>query len=100
MDIQISEDSTVVVTGDQVSSDFMNGDVVILGLKDGVYYGLNPVGARIWDLIQQPTTVKALRETLLQEYEVDPETCTRELLGILNQMAEKGLIAVNASSAA
>jgi hypothetical protein len=48
-----SRHSIVVATKDQVSSD-LGGEVAILDLKAGVYYGLDTVGARIWNLIQEP----------------------------------------------
>lgn len=94
MDTNITELSSVVATSNQVSGDLLEGEAVILSLKDGVYYGLDPVGNRIWQLIQKPTSVKEVRDTLLQEYDVDTDRCTRELLDLLKEMATKGLIEV------
>ena len=85
--------SLVTVAEDQVSSD-LGDEVAILGLKSGVYYGLDPVGARIWTLLQAPTTVAQIKQTLLQEYEVEPERCQRDLLELLNQLAAENLITV------
>ena len=80
---------------DQVSSD-LGGEVAILDLKAGVYYGLDAVGARIWSLIQEPRTVNEIRNILLEEYEVEPERCERDLLVLLQRLAEEGLIEVEA----
>ena len=49
----ISDRSVVVATKDQVSCD-LAGEAAILNIKSGVYYGLDPVGARIWTLMQEP----------------------------------------------
>jgi hypothetical protein len=57
VDRAISVDSTVMTAKDQVSSD-LGDEVAILDLKGGTYYGLDAVGARIWNLIQKPRTVK------------------------------------------
>lgn len=89
----ISEASTVIAIKEHVSAD-LAGEVVILNLKSGVYYGLNEVGAHIWQLIQQPKTVTTIRDTLLQEYEVDSDRCQRDLLGLLHELAAMGLIEV------
>ena len=89
----VSGDSTVVAAKDQVSSD-LGGEVAILDLKAGVYYGLDAVGARIWSLIQEPRTVNEIREILLEEYEVEPERCERDLLVLLQRLATEGLIEV------
>jgi hypothetical protein len=91
----VSGDSTVVAAKDQVSSD-LGGEVAILDLKAGVYYGLDAVGARIWSLIQEPRTVNEIRDILLEEYEVEPERCERDLLALLRRLADEGIIEVEA----
>jgi hypothetical protein len=91
----VSGDSTVVAAKDQVSSD-LGGEVAILDLKAGVYYGLDAVGARIWSLIQEPRTVNEIRNILLEEYEVEPERCERDLLVLLQRLADERLIEVEA----
>jgi hypothetical protein len=91
----VSGGSTVVAAKDQVSSD-LGGEVAILDLKAGVYYGLDAVGARIWSLIQEPRTVNEIRDILLEEYEVEPERCERDLLALLQRLADEGIIEVEA----
>jgi hypothetical protein len=91
----VSGGSTVVAVKDQVSSD-LGGEVAILDLKAGVYYGLDAVGARIWSLIQEPRTVNEIRDILLEEYEVEPERCERDLLVLLQRLADEGIIEVEA----
>jgi hypothetical protein len=84
-------DATVVASKEQASAD-LGDEAAILNLKDGVYYGLDPVGARIWKLIQTPQTVRALRDTLLAEYDVDADRCERDLIALLQQLAQCQLI--------
>jgi hypothetical protein len=50
MNRELSERSTVVAVRDQVSSD-LGGEVAILDLTGGMYYGLDAVGARVWELV-------------------------------------------------
>jgi hypothetical protein len=89
----VSGSSTVVAAKDQVSSD-LGGEVAILDLKAGVYYGLDAVGARIWSFIQEPRTVNEIRDILLEEYDVEPERCERDLLALLRRLADEGLVEV------
>ena len=89
----LSTDSIVVVSPEQVSSD-LAGEVVMLNLKNGTYYGLDEVGARIWGLIQQPRAVGAVRDAILEEYDVEPERCERDLLALLGELRDNGLIEV------
>ena len=90
---EIAGHSTVVVTKDQVSAD-LSGEAAILNLKSGVYYGLNPVGARIWSLIQEPKTVTEIKDTLLLEFDTEPEQCEADLFALLNELLSHGLIEV------
>lgn len=89
----ISDSSIVTASKEQISSEIV-GEAVILNLKSGVYYGLNEVGNRAWNLIQQPKTVKGIKNTLLEEYDVEPESCERDLLVLLQELEAVGLIDV------
>jgi len=89
----ISGSSTVVVAKEQVSCD-LGGEAAILNMKNGVYYGLDPIGARIWNLIQEPKSLNEIRELLLKEYDVEPDRCERDLLVLLQKLASEGLIEV------
>jgi hypothetical protein len=70
MSLNLSAQSVIVAASEQLSSN-MGGETVILNLADSTYYGLDPVGTRVWDLVQEPKTVREVVDTLLQEYEVD-----------------------------
>ncbi len=89
----LSWSSRVVAAKDQVSSD-LGGEIAILHLEAGTYYGLDVVGARIWSLIQEPRTVKEIRDVLVSEYEVDPDRCESELIALLQRLADEELIEV------
>ena len=91
--------SSIVSAGrDQVSS-FLDEEAVILHLKSGIYYGLNPLGARIWELVQESTVVRDVKDTLLQEYVVSADRCQRYLLSLLEELRAARLIEVRDNSA-
>ncbi len=89
----VTERSTVVVAENQVSSD-LGKEVAILDLGAGMYYGLNEVGARIWELVQEPRTVEEIQAVILDEYEVDPASGKRDVLALLQQLADNRLVEV------
>lgn len=91
MSSTLSLASTVVVSPEQVSTD-LDGEVMILGMKAARYYSLDPVGCRIWSLIQQATPVADVCTRLLEEYDVDPERCRTEVLQLLAELSQEGLI--------
>jgi hypothetical protein len=73
----------------------MAEESAILDLKSGQYYGLNPIGTRIWALIQKPTPVVDILAKLLNEYEVDAERCERDLLTLIEELERKGLVEIS-----
>ena len=95
----ISDRSVVVAAKDQVSCD-LAGEAAILNIKSGVYYGLDPVGARIWNLMREPREVSEIQNTITGEYDVEPEQCARDLMALLEKLLAEGLIElkVNAGS--
>jgi hypothetical protein len=93
MSYAISLETRVVASKGQVSSE-LGGEVVILDLKAGVYHGLDGTGTRIWTLLQEPRLVSDIRDTIIQEYDVEPERCESDLLGLLDELAAKGLVEI------
>ncbi|WYL93496.1 MAG: lasso peptide biosynthesis PqqD family chaperone [Gloeotrichia echinulata IR180] len=95
----LTEHSRVVAAKEQIFSE-LDGEQVILNIQSGVYYGLNSVGASIWNLIQQPKTISEIQDAILSKYEVEPEQCDRDLLKILQELEAEGLIEVNNETSA
>jgi hypothetical protein len=93
MSLNVSTQSNVVAAKNQICSD-LAGETVILQLTSGVYYGLDAVGTWIWNQIQVPRPVYAIRDALLAEYEVDVQQCEQDLLDLLRHLAQVGLIEV------
>ena len=89
--------SVIVAVKDQVSCN-LAGEAAILNIKSGVYYGLDPVGARIWSLLQDPRTVDDIRSTIVDEYDVEPERCERDLIDLLEKLLAEGLIEAKTSA--
>jgi|SRR5215216_4136770 len=92
-----SLDSIAVVSGELVSAN-LDEEVVILGFKSGSYYSLDQVGAFVWNLLQKPQKVSAIRDSILNEYDIDFQQCEQDLLNLLNDLADKGLIEIKADT--
>ncbi len=78
---------------DQVSAD-LNGEAAILGLSNGVYYGLNETGARLWDFLSKPRTAGELCDLMTEEYGVEKSRCERDVTALLKQMDKEGLVEI------
>jgi len=58
----------------------------------GLYYGLDAVGGRIWQLLDTPRTVGDICIALGEEFEVDDETCRADVLGFVADLVERGIV--------
>ena len=91
---EISADSVVKVSDDHISCD-LAGEAAILNFASGLFYGLDEIGARVWKLISEPKSVVELRDSIVAEYDVDPDRCQRDLIALLTEMASKGLVKID-----
>lgn len=70
----------------------LNEEAVILSLKNGKYYGLNSVGVTIWTNVQEAAALSEIETAVMDEYDVDEETCRREVSLFLEKMISEELI--------
>ena len=90
--------STVVVASDQQISCDVADEAVLLSVQSGDYFGLNPVGASIWRLIQRPSTLGRVRNALLDEYEdIEVQDCEQEVISFVTQMLALDLVEIRPS---
>ena len=91
---KLSRSSKIVVSKDVVSCD-LGGETAMLDMKEGIYYGLNEMGTIIWEYIQEPITLQEIVDKILVEYEVDEETCYRDLVELVEEMSKNGLVKIS-----
>jgi hypothetical protein len=92
MAMEINLNSRVRIQEDVLFQE-LQGEAVLLNLKTGVYLGLNQVGTRIWQLLQEDGTLQRVMDVMLQEYEVAQEKLQTDLLNLVGQMEKQGLLA-------
>ncbi len=90
---EITQQSLLTRNPDLVAAG-MNGDIVMMSIEQGLYFGISGVGTRIWELLEQPASVDALAQTILAEYEVDEVTCQRDLLAFARELLKHGVVSL------
>ncbi len=81
----------------QVSCD-LAGESAILEFSQGIYYGLDEIGARVWRMLDKPIVAREIIQQLLQEYEVEESTLWADVSRLLAELLDKKLIQVKAGS--
>jgi Coenzyme PQQ synthesis protein D (PqqD) len=84
--------SSRVTTAPDVMIRIVGDEAVILNLKSELYLGLNPVGTRIWMVLHDAPSIQAAYDSLLTEFEVEPERLHQDMDELLAQLLAQGLI--------
>jgi len=66
----------------------------MMSVENGKYYGLDDTGSRIWELIERPVRVSDLIDRLLERFDVDRETCEKDVLKFLSELNDDRIVAV------
>lgn len=74
-----------------IASD-MDGDLVMMSIERGEYYGISGVGVRIWALLAEPVTVAEIVAKLTREYAIDSDRCLQDCRQFLAGLIERGLV--------
>jgi len=85
---------SVVVRDSEPIATTIDDEVVMLSPRAQAYFGLGTVGSEIWNAIEQPRRVDEICAGLLEQFDIEAETCRREVLAFLNDLVERGLARV------
>ena len=92
----ISLDNLTVTVPDHVLYQEVDGELVLLDLENGNYYGLNAVGARFWTLAQEHGgQTGRILEALLEEFDVSREQIHEDMSGFLTELERRGLVTID-----
>ena len=73
----------------------LGSEAIVLNVRTGVYYGLNDTGTRMWNVLSRHAGVEQAYGALLAEYDVADDRLRDDLLGLIGQLAERGLVDVH-----
>lgn len=94
MDAELSLNSKITVTGDVVKADIQD-EVIILHPDSQMYYSLNPMGSRVWELLQNPIKGSEIVESIVEEFDVERTRCENDILSFLEMLYEKDLVQIH-----
>ncbi len=70
----------------------MDGEMVMMSMSRGEYFGLGGIGSRVWELLAEPRSFDGLVNAICAEYAVDPSTCRADLRIFVNRLLENELV--------
>lgn len=70
----------------------VDGEIVLMSLQSGYYFGLNGVSSDIWRRIESPIRIDALCNALAEAYTGDRAQIETDVLTFLNALSERQLL--------
>jgi hypothetical protein len=85
---------TIVLKNSNLISSNIDEEIVMMSFKNNEYYGMNKAGSRIWQIIEEPTSVKVIIQALTREFNVEILECQKDVIEYLKVLHSKNLISV------
>ena len=70
----------------------LSGETVLLNLESGVYYGLDVVATRVWQLLMQGRTIAGVCEAMVDEYDVALDVLRDDVTRLVGELRERGIV--------
>ena len=70
----------------------LSDETVLLNIESGVYYGLDAVGTRVWQLIMQGRTIANVCDTMIEEYEVAAQVLHADVTRLVGELHDRGIV--------
>jgi hypothetical protein len=87
----IQGDSVLVRDPGMIAAE-MDGDLVMMSVERGAYFGIGGVGTRVWELLEEPRSVDQLCAAIVTEYEVDEATCRGDVVAFVQRLLDEKLV--------
>lgn len=72
----------------------LDGEAVLLNLQNEMYYGLDEVGTRMWQLLTTSDSVQAAMNTMMEEFDVTPDVLEKDVARMIKELQEHGLLEI------
>lgn len=86
--------NSIIKRNPELVSTEVDGERVMMSVDSGEYFGLDPVGSRIWELIENPIRVDSLLDLLIDEFDVSKEQCESDTFEFLNELRDKNILLI------
>ncbi|MGL4992152.1 MAG: lasso peptide biosynthesis PqqD family chaperone [Sarcina sp.] len=70
----------------------LDGQKVMMNIELGKYLMLNEVGSAIWDCIDGQNSIEKIVDTLMGEYDIQKDECTKSVVDYMERLKELELI--------
>lgn len=73
----------------------VGNEIVLLSVKNGEYYNLNPSASSIWESLENKTSIDQVVEKQRQQYDVGVNQCQQEVMHLIGRLLDEGLLEIS-----
>ena len=92
--MEIIDANTVIKVNKKIMTNMIDNEVVMMSPKKRIYIGLNPIGTKIWGLVQEKTTFKNLTKNMMLIYEINEDECRKKISNFILKLEENDLLSL------
>jgi len=85
---------TKLAHSDDIHISPIDNEILMANFSNDKYYSLNPVSSQIWELLEQPTELCEVCQSLLKQFEIDSDTCQVEVISFAQSMVDAQILKV------
>lgn len=85
---------TIVLRSDEFMTAPLDGELMMMSLERGSYYGLDPISTKVWEHMAEPIRVADLCTQLVSDFDVTPAQCQADVLAFLSELYEEDMISL------
>ena len=85
-------DATMISRSSSVLTAEVDGEIVMMSIEQGRYFGLDDIGSDIWKRIEQPCSFASLIDRLAADYDADRATVAADVHSLLGRMAAQDVV--------
>lgn len=86
--------ATVLRRNPELLSVEMDGDLVMMSIETGSYFGVSGIGPSIWEFLENPRKFDEVVDEICENFEVDPDTAAADLHIFVARLAENGMVEI------
>lgn len=72
----------------------MDGDLVMMSIETGNYFGVSGIGPTVWEFLEDPRRFDDIVAEICDNFEVERETASADLRVFVASLAENGMVEV------
>ena len=90
--LAVIADATVISRSPSVLTAEVDGEVVMMSIEQGRYFGLDDIGSDIWKRIEPPCSFATLVDRLVADYDAERATIAADVQALLGRMAAEDVV--------